>query len=169
MIKNKITHLGISLTYIAEKSEISRPTLYKFLNYFDRKYFNKITPKALLIFKLIDEEMKYTMDWIEIHEYASPGELDGMLHYYDTVAEPKIRKIKDKILHEIKKISDENDELKKNEMLIANLSNITYSGDSEATKLLQEINILLIKMDLKDLEVIKDQIQIYQILQSRKR
>lgn len=168
MIKKKISHLGISLSYIAEVAETSRPTLYKFLKLYDEKKFNKISPKALILLKLIDEEMEDKMDWGDIHNYASPGELDGMLEYYEKVTVPEIQGKKDKILKKIKNLPGIDSVSEKDQVPIPDLANIIYSECGETIKLLQEINKLLQTMNIKDLEVIKDQIEIYIMLQNRK-
>lgn len=55
MIKNRLKEIDLRITEIAEYLQLSRPTVYKFINCYDKKQFKMIDDKALKLFNFIEE------------------------------------------------------------------------------------------------------------------
>lgn len=55
MLKNRLKEIDLRITEIAEYLHLSRPTVYKFIDSYDKKQFKMIDNKALKLFNFIEE------------------------------------------------------------------------------------------------------------------
>ena len=55
MIRNRLKELDIKITELADYLQLSRTTMYKFIEAYDSKNYNEVNKKVLKLFKYIDE------------------------------------------------------------------------------------------------------------------
>ena len=55
MLREKLKNLDLKITELAEYMQVSRPTMYKFIECYDSHDFSQINPKVLKLFNYIDE------------------------------------------------------------------------------------------------------------------
>lgn len=55
MLREKLKNLDLKITELAEYMQVSRPTMYKFIECYDSHDFSQINPKMLKLFNYIDE------------------------------------------------------------------------------------------------------------------
>ena len=56
MLREKLKNLDLKITELAEYMQISRPTMYKFIECYDNHDFSQINPKVLKLFNYINEQ-----------------------------------------------------------------------------------------------------------------
>lgn len=87
MIKNRLKEIDLRITEIAEYLHLSRPTVYKFINCYDKKQFKMIDDKALKLFNFIEENefvgkrgaISYILN--NLSDAAASGGTDGVIKY----------------------------------------------------------------------------------------
>lgn len=55
MLRDRLKEMDLRITELADYLQISRPTMYKFIEYYDESQFNLINKKALKLFNYITE------------------------------------------------------------------------------------------------------------------
>ena len=55
MLRNRLKDLDLKITELADYLQISRPTMYKFIEYYDDNEFDLINKKVLKLFNYINE------------------------------------------------------------------------------------------------------------------
>lgn len=55
MLQQRLKDLELKITELSEYLQISRPTLYKYIGYYDSRKFNLISKEVLALFNYIDE------------------------------------------------------------------------------------------------------------------
>lgn len=88
MIKNRLKDIDLRITEIAEYLHLSRPTVYKFIDCYDKKQFKMIDDRALKLFNFIEENefvgkrgaISYILNNLT-DATASDGTVDGVIKY----------------------------------------------------------------------------------------
>lgn len=55
MLRNRLKEIELKITELADYLQISRPTMYKFIEYYDSQEFDLINKKVLKLFNYINE------------------------------------------------------------------------------------------------------------------
>lgn len=74
-MRRKLKALNLRLTELANSLKVSRPTLYKYLELFEKRKYKKIDPEILDVFKYIMRED--TVSKLQILNYISENNMDN--------------------------------------------------------------------------------------------
>ncbi len=87
MLKERLKEIDLRITELADYLQISRPTMYKFIDYYDTRNFDLINRKVLRLFNYITENelagkknvVNYILtNLVEIKELGSDEEQDTL-------------------------------------------------------------------------------------------
>lgn len=114
-LRERLKTMELRITELADYLQVSRPTMYKFIDYYEKSEFDLINKKVLKLFNYIKENdlvgKKSVINYIltnltEVKELGDSGELE--------------------IIKKIKKFIISNPESKKSQFLVLSASNDIY-------------------------------------------
>ncbi len=85
MLRNRLKEMDLKITELADYLQISRPTMYKFIECYDNQEFDSINPKVLKLFNFITENelvgkksvIKFILEnLVDVKEMEEGDELD---------------------------------------------------------------------------------------------